>query len=171
MDNATHLGLEEFLANILHDAQCKQDKSEKNKVKTEIISPTCHCRTGLKVVRHTMGFWWFSEEASRTNSTGVDGTKLVYYKDEPIWSLHYSGSIVVKEGFDMDYFWDFRRRAQSFQGSAFQPVGPLTFKDDEAGFEYQCSTLGEMDEFHGLERIFQDKKAIFLMKFFGRALV
>ena len=91
------------------------------------------------------------------------GQEILFSDSKPIWSMSYRGAAV--EGTDTEKVF------KVLQGFIKKFASVVRFNENfemlEAEFNYKCMASGDLDEFEGREEIYQNKKLVHYMDYFG----
>jgi len=98
------------------------------------------------------------------------GQEIVYYRDNPFWSMCYAGG--ANEGVDTDH----TPRIYEFLSAALREVpesdpyrGPASFKWEK--FSYTNRILGIISRFSGVEMIFFQDRPVYQLHYNGGLLI
>lgn len=79
------------------------------------------------------------------------GEEIVFENNKPIWGMNYFGKIFSKN-VSADKVYEFLRKAMKLVSKERPFRGPNSFKEND--FEYSDESIGEIDSFSGIEKIF-----------------
>ncbi len=133
----------------------------------EEISPQ---RPGFKESEYREGDWYYRD--SYSGFYQAPGQEVVYFKDEPVWAMTYSGG--MKKEFHGDEAlakktFGFLKKCLSQAGKDEPFRGPRELV--EGDFSYQMVLKGDINDFSGEERIFYKGKEVFHQRFIGGMII
>ena len=127
-------------------------------------------RPGFKEMEYRKGNWYFRD--SYSGFFMAPGQEVVYFKNNPIWAMSYSGGMI--DGF---------RENQDFAIKTFQflkktllkmnPENPFRGPENfsEKDWEYKSQLMGDVVDFAGNEQIFYQGKLVFSQNFMGGLII
>ena len=94
------------------------------------------------------------------------GEEIVYYKDQPVWSMNYYGKM-IKEDILEGFIETLREALQKV--SEEKPFrGPEEYIRGK--YKYRCSNKGNIDFFNGMESIFYENEEVYRLYFHGGSI-
>jgi Domain of unknown function (DUF5680) len=94
------------------------------------------------------------------------GQETVYHKNEPVWSMSYSGGVDRKYGIDnVRAIYSFLRQAMREVTHDNPFRGPKEFSEGE--FVYHDRNDGDISEFHGSEEIKHGNEKVYSLRYSG----
>lgn len=106
---------------------------------------------------YSKGDWQYLDSYAWRKDGG--GSELVYFKEEPIWTLNYYGYLTGAP--DSKKIYDFLHRALKERHPEL-PVRGAPYTDTERGLLYDISfSKNELDHFSGTERIYQKNMLVY----------
>ena len=97
---------------------------------------------------------------SYVGSKYFSGQEIVWYKDEPCWSMNYVG-----RAFGEPFSGDFLKDALKHNNLDMPYRGPNKYEDND--YIYICNVDGDFKWFEGRELIFYRDRQIYELKFHG----
>ncbi|MDO8537552.1 MAG: DUF5680 domain-containing protein [archaeon] len=92
------------------------------------------------------------------------GEEIVFENNKLIWGMNYFGEISSKK-VSSDNVYEFLRKAMKLVSKDRPFRGPASFKEKE--FEYSDESIGKIDSFSGIERIFFNGKQVYKLEYHG----
>lgn len=92
------------------------------------------------------------------------GQEIVWYKDEPVWSMNYYGDALSKE-----FKTSFLKEALMFPSIELPYRGQRFFQKDK--FTYIMEVCGEFEKFTGSEKVFFEEKLTYELFFHGGKII
>ena len=91
------------------------------------------------------------------------GQELIFKKEKPVWSMSYRGAAV--EGVDTKEVFGYLQKILREHSDEVRFPGKKEYSDGNWCYEDKCA--GNIDEFSGEEKIYQNGKLAHWMKYFG----
>ncbi|MBQ8293468.1 MAG: hypothetical protein IJX78_06710 [Bacilli bacterium] len=85
------------------------------------------------------------------------GEEIVYFDNFPIWHMEYKGGVLNDESIDV--YAKVLKPALKNVNSKLPLRGPKEFIDDD--YKYTFETIGDLDSFKGIERIYKKDKLVY----------
>jgi len=125
-------------------------------------------RPGCKELDYERGDWHLRD--SYTGYFRAPGMMIVYYKNQPTWTMAYGGSGMEdnKYGITGETF-GFLKEALMRVTPELPYRGPKKFKVGE--WEYKLKVDGDLADFDGKEVIFKNKELVFSQLIFGGVVI
>jgi len=124
-------------------------------------------RSGFHELEYGKPDWYFRD--SYSGHYYAPGQEVVYYKNEPVWAMAYSGG--MKEKYHKEYD-DFVHETFTFLKEALLEMdkdkpyrGPNSYKHDS--WHYLSNIKGDITDFIGNEKIFHNNELVFEQNFIG----
>lgn len=92
------------------------------------------------------------------------GQETIYYKDKAVWVMVYYGRVYDTE-LDANDVYDFLRKTLQFPPKDKPYRGPEEYA--EGNLTYKNTATGEVDNYSGEEKIFENGKEIYTATYYG----
>ncbi|MFH1053000.1 MAG: DUF5680 domain-containing protein [Candidatus Woesearchaeota archaeon] len=92
------------------------------------------------------------------------GSELVWDDGMLVWGMVYRGR-VIGDNVPQDGIFGFLKEALRHVDKLFPIRGPINYSKGE--FKYVLESSGDIEEFNGVERILQDRKEVYILRFSG----
>jgi len=93
----------------------------------------------------------------------VQGQELIFKSEKPIWSMSYRGA--AEKGADTKKVFGFLQKILREHSEKVRLPG--NHKYQEGNWKYKDNCVGDLEEFSGEEKIYQNGKLVHWMKYFG----
>lgn len=127
-------------------------------------------RPGFKELEYREGEWYFRD--SYAGWYMAPGQEVVYFKDEPVWTMAYTGGM-KKEWHKDEYFTSetlkFLKEALLAMDKSTPFRGPSSFKRDE--WCYLTKVKGDTTDFTGNEKIYNNSNLVFEQNYIGGLII
>jgi len=127
-------------------------------------------RPGFKELEFSEGDWKYRD--SYAGFYFAPGQEIVRFKEQPIWTMAYSGGMLPEHHGHQDLAkltFAFLKKALMLVKESKPFRGPDKF--DEAGFAYLALNEGDITEFKGVELIWQKGNLVFKQNYIGGLIV
>ena len=133
----------------------------------EEISPQ---RPRFKELEYKEGDWYYRD--SYSGFYQAPGQEVVYFQDEPVWAMAYSGGM-RKEFYEnkalAEKTFNFLKECLSRVEEKEPFRGPRKYS--EGDFSYEMELEGDINDFSGEERIYHQGKEVFHQYFIGGTII
>ena len=123
-------------------------------------------RPDFKELDFLEGDWYYRD--SYAGFFYAPGQEIVRYKQQPAWSMAYSGGMLPKYHDDIDFAkqtFGFLKKALLKMEESRPFRGPENFK--EGDWEYKDSSEGDITDFKGTEHIYYKGEEVFKQNYIG----
>jgi len=153
---------QEQLRNFLFEANANGYAANENRILPQ--------RPGFKELEYQKGEWYFRD--SYAGWYMAPGQEVIYFKNTPVWTMAYTGG--MKEEWHKDeYFtsetFKFLKEALLAMDKDKPYRGPMSFRRDE--WWYISKIKGEIDDFIGNEKIYNNNRLVFEQNFIGGLII
>lgn len=158
MKNINLDGLKEFL----FEANAHGYGGESKEVKPQ--------RPGFDELEYKKGDWYFRD--SYAGHYYAPGQEIVYFQDEPVWAMAYSGGMMPSYHGDVEM----TRMTITFLKKALMAMEKnLPFRGpkllEEGDWRYESKVNGDVSDFSGVERIYFKNEVVFKQNFIGGLII
>ena len=125
-------------------------------------------RPGCKELDYERGDWHLRD--SYTGYFRAPGMTIIYYKDQPAWTMAYGGIGMEEDKYKITKpTFDFLKAALMEVTPDLPYRGPKNFRDGE--YQYKLRVNGDLADFDGKEVILKNKELVFSQLIFGGVVI